>query len=274
MPNHNDTRATDPPAAKLCSTKRGFTSAALFVAFLLCIPLQAVDRAKVLSEASRSYYAFDAQGIKDFQCVAVLAPEIMADSFKLSPKDPEIQFMSDLRFAVLVDKDHQQLVTPYRKSGRKIDHDFILAEAGRQTVHDFFYLWGSFILTSPFARFGMSTVTLEGAHSYHILSRVNDVAFELFMTDNYMITSMNVTSRESTSVWLPTFTRTDKGFLLTNLIVQGSSARGLRKIDIEYQNIRGLKLPSSVNIESQVSGQSFSLELIFSHYLINKSHKH
>jgi hypothetical protein len=144
--------------------------ALLLLPSLFCIPLEAVDGDAVLNKARASYYSLDALGLKAFQCTTVVAPQLIADSLKLSPRDPSIQFLADLRFAVSVDKHHKRTVTPYRASGREIDRDLFLTEADRLVVDDFFYLWGRMVLTNPFARFDASTVALEGLRSYRVLS--------------------------------------------------------------------------------------------------------
>jgi hypothetical protein len=266
-------------------SKRFLLTTTLVSVIFFFLPLRAADDDSWLAQARGAYYGLDAQRLKHFECVATLMHDVPGASLNLSPTD-QILLREGLRFAVTVDDYHQLTVTPYPMSGKKTDLESPLTKGDLLLLEGALQTWGDFVLANPFMRFTQSTPVSDGLHSLRLNSNKGS-ALRLSMTDNYMIKSIEETTKSietnvatmdakmkvSTSTTYPTFITTDKGLLLKSVIIDTSAEGERTSMVFEYGDIDKWALPTKLRIEFKVSGQPVGLEITFSNYKTNSARK-
>jgi hypothetical protein len=248
---------------------------------LVCAPAFGINQEEVIKGARNAYYVLRAQGLKDFHCTVVPNSKTFAESLKIGPDNPNVKLVNDLRLSVSVDEYSRWTITPFLTSGREIDHSFDQIVGGlsfnqivgvfRQIIDGFYKLWGNLVLTNPIVGMAPSTRVREEKEGYRVSATANGMNVEVLLNKDYAMTEMNITSGDSKNTVWPTFTKTDKGFLLTSMKSSLNDGQEQISFDIDYRDIEGLKLPSKVVVSQPISGgQPITIELTFSKYQIEK----
>lgn len=243
---------------------------------LLCAGLtlaaQQPDQTAFLTRARQAYYSLAAERMDRFQATLVPNWRLLLEEGKTPPESigPATEKLSDIRFNLTVD----------RKGTATISHNTVAAEndqvaAGLKQIYNgmeqmttgFFETWCVFMVNPPLPELG-KPFHLDELGAWHILTYEDGPAkVETTLGTDFAVNSMKVVSKEFISTINPTFSRTDKGFILTSYqATYRSTAAGEAtdlKVTIENQELDGLTLPKKMDLRGTYGGSPFHIEVSF-----------
>lgn len=241
---------------------------------------QQPGKKEILKQARLSYYNLRDAGLVGFQCS--LAPNwdsLLADQRKANPAgaDQAIEMLKKLEFNVSLAADDSVKVThntiPAVNDEAAAGLDKIYGGM-EQMISGVFDTWTPFVLKSPFPEVE-SDYQLEDQGSQYRLSYKDGTAdIVTTMGKDFAISNLEVTTSQFTSSIRPQFAKTDKGFLLDGYDADyrsGSSTDETHlKIRINYQQVDGLPVMQSLNVEGTYGGSPFQVETSFTGCQVTK----
>jgi hypothetical protein len=283
---HNSATSGFSPCAACRSKKRSFvfSSFAFFLAVALVLPAAAqtpsqstakpLDKKTVLEKALRSYYILENQGLKSFQCT--VQPDwkkfIAAMQKPGAGEDPRLALLLPVQYSVAVDDQGDPKITPILTTGGTLDASVEGVVAGAQrTILGFFESWDSMVLSSLFSPSEEDGYTLvEQPDGYKLTEVSGELNIEILLTKEFLFTTMKSTAPGVVILVKPQFTKTDKGLLMTSMDDDINNGSQKVTVQIQYQEVEGLQLPSKVSYIATFSGQTVPLELAFTKYQLAK----
>jgi hypothetical protein len=235
-----------------------------------------IDKAAIIRQASRSYYGVRASGLVEFQARVTPTWEVAIKDIGSNPEG--LKLLNSLKFSLsfVVDKAvevNQEMSVP--APNEQVAAGFKQIRAGmQQLLSGFFDTWDLFMLNSPFPQADGSYELTDSISGYLVNYKDGKADISVEMNKDLTVTLVKVISPEfEGSIW-PKFTRTDKGLVLTGYSANYLPAKGPGKVDldiqIEYQDVQGLRLPQRLRMHSVLDGVTTETELVFSDYQVRK----
>ncbi len=241
---------------------------------LAVLPAQAADKDVVIRQARAAYYSLNGEGMQQFQCNIMPNWEVLlADPFKADPAalGRAVQKLNQLRFSATVPSQGDAKVTHNEipADNKQMADGLTQIYSGmEQMVVGFFQTWSVFVISPGLPEAG-STFQLEEIPSGYRISYKDGTADVVTqMNKDFSITSTAVSSKEFDSTLQPLFKQTAKGLLLSGYqaIYSGASAaeKTELQVKIDYQQVDGLQLPKTLDLQGSYGGNPFKVEVAFS----------
>ena len=238
-------------------------------------------KAELIQKAQSAYYNIPKRGVAEFQCS--ITPDwttMLAEQLKteVKPDNPGLTLLRGVHFWVSVSGtgktklSHEADVSPMSKSD--LDN-FQKAIGGvEETVDGFWKSASIFLLTSAFPRpetaYGLTEK--DGSYVISYAEGKYDVVTTLAKND-YAIAEIKVTSSALSSSLKPKFTKADGALLLVGYDSEyrlGSEGRSHISVQIKYQDVEGLHLPSELAIQTSTDVGSNEMRLHLADYQIKR----
>jgi hypothetical protein len=241
---------------------------AIFVAIcaLINIPISGQgkqDQKDILGRANRTYYALKENGFNGFRCSADPNwKKYIEENFNGYNRDfPPLNLLSQLSFAVSVEKDGAVKVEPLTLDKGEIDIR-IRQDAGGllQVITGFYQTWAAFAISTPFPDANENVILKAEGNGYRILSNDGSES-EIDMSKDFLISQMSVLASGSKVIMWPKYVKTDKGLLMTSIDSDIGNGQMKVSFDIRYQEIDGLKLPSSIVYRLVAPGHRVNVDI-------------
>lgn len=242
---------------------------------------QAIDKAaqkKLVQQARQAYYSLQAHGFSGAQ--ADLRPQwqvMMKSLLESNPAGAQVvlQKLKPLHFSMSLDSSANSTLTHQWDGVAPAD-----AETGEsyrqiyggmdQAVSGFFQTWSVFMLKPPLPEVEDAYELEEVEGHYRLSYHDGPAAVVTLMTKDFAITDLKITTSDFDSSIVPQLTKTPQGFVLASFVGNYKPTRGsgtvLLKVDVEYQEFQGLRLPSRVHLDSSYDGQPTEMELLLVDY--------
>lgn len=230
------------------------------------------SKAEVIKQASQSYYSLRRSGLKEFQARVTPSWEVAVKGIESNPE--ALKLLRGLKFTMLFGADDEV----------KVNHEVTVpapnatVEAGfkrifdgiEQIVSGFFKTWDLFMLNAPFPQADGEYELKDLGGTYLLIYKETGADVALTMTKDFSITEVKIASPEFNSSIVPLFAKTEKGYLLIGYSATYLPLKGPGKVElniqIDYQDVNGLKLPQRIRAHSVLDGQPNEAELLFSDY--------
>lgn len=256
-----------------------FLLAALVLPFLSSAQTVA-NKQSILSQARQSYYNLRTEGLDGFQCAVTPNWELLLQ--KERQQNPEgvdaaVKTLNQLQFSVSLGADNSVKLTHNELTGQSEQMMTALKQiygGMEQMSSGFFDTWKLFLLNPPFPEVS-SQYQLEAAGSLYRLSYREDLADVVTtMGRDFAISNLKVTTPEFDSSIQPSFTKTPKGFLLSDYDASYQSQKPDEttqlKVHMAYQEVQGLQMLQKLNLTGTYGGAPFAVELSFSDCKVTK----
>jgi hypothetical protein len=232
------------------------------------------NKAEISKQASRSYYGVRKYGLMEFQARVTPTWEVAVKGIESNPE--ALKLLRGLRFTMSFGADDKV----------KLNHEATMpapnatVETGfkqlfdgvEQMVSGFFATWDLFMLTSPFPQPDAEYELKDLGSTYLLTYKEADADIAFTMTKDFSITEFKVVTPEFSSLILPKFTKTAGGYVLIGYSATYEPAKGPGKValdlQIDYEDVSGLKLPHRIRVHSVLDGEPTESELIFSEYQV------
>jgi hypothetical protein len=222
----------------------------------------------VLSQARGAYYSLGRKEFKGF--TATIEPNwevILAQT--ATPAN--LKIFRDVRFSMVVDASGA--VTVSHEVGpnaakpelqpivNQIHHDI------QRLVTSFFNTWRIFVVSSPFPETGNQTQLKSSSKQYHVSYQTQSGEVTITMNSDFLIKEWNLSGPTVRRTVKPQFQKTVDGFLLTGYQTLfepvGNGIKTTMDVDIEYQDVNGIKVPQKVRLNGIYGSEPVEAELAF-----------
>jgi len=221
----------------------------------------AVERREFLENARKSYYILSAHGLTGF--TSRVQPDfetfykaIKADSTAQTQLLPILQKMT---FQVVVGPDgdatvnHQIDAMPTDKNLAARVSTAI--DGTEQVIAGFLQSWAPFAVNSPFNGMTDSDKIDNLGSVYRLTHQDTNGSVVMLIRPDFAVEEVNVTSAIFKGTMHLTWEPTPQGFRLSKYMVTYSTVDAKSQkmsVEIQYQNVEGFQLPSSVNAKIPV----------------------
>lgn len=235
-----------------------FFSSLLGMSGLLIPPACAVDKSEVLRGLEHSHYSLTREGLSELRCVA--QPDWDTTVRSVHAEATSIQLREALkgaRFEVAVGPGGASAVSRHfdtapanAQAAEQMDN---VAGGTEKVLSGFFQTWSQFMFES------ISTpkdeeYTLDESGGLYVLSQKQDsMLIVIRATREYLVKDLTISGSGVEAIFYPEFSRSNKGLLLTGYdatfripTTSGKPTEVITNMKIEYQDLQGLKLPSSI----------------------------
>lgn len=231
------------------------------------------DENDVIGRARESYYNLPKHGFNGFKASiepnweVILGPTATPENLKV---------FRAFRFSMIVDAKGNVTV-----SHEVVNPDKLRVEPYINQIHgnvnrlvtSFFSTWSMFVVSSPFPEPG-SQVRLENSgKQYQLFYATQSADATLTMDSELMIAEWRLTNPRGKRIVNPRFQKTPQGLLLSGYqSAFEPSTEGLKTtldLQIDYQELGGLRLPHKLRIKGVYGGEPVEAELEFNQYVMN-----
>jgi hypothetical protein len=237
---------------------------------------------EIVQHARQSYYSLRAVGLDEFQSTVkpnwekVLNDQGVSDSTQLQAA---LRLLNGLHFTMLLDKDGKVTVqhrTDAEPPNEQVRQGFEQIYSGiDQAVSGFFATWSLFMLNSPFPEAGATFQLDDLGKQYRLSYKEGTSSIVTLMGKDLVISEIDVTSPEFTSIVKPQVRKTESGFVLVGYVGDYTPTKGAGvvhlNVKIEHSAVNGLQLPLTLIADSTLDGAPTHMELAFSEYQV-KTH--
>jgi hypothetical protein len=240
---------------------------------------QPVDKARLLTQSRAAYYSLNQAGFAGAKCRIV--PDWTVALGK-PRSDPSMQtafgLLEKLQFTIAVDASGATTV-------ERIDSTVApnpQAEAGfqqilgglRQAMDGFFTTWRLFMIDRPLPEPSQDVAITEQSGGYHLAYKDGDVDVATDMARTGVVSRISVRSATFASVIDPTFMRGASGLVLAGYVADYTPNAGPGKthldITLAYQTDRGMKIPSTMMMDSVLDGAPTKMRIDFTDCQISR----
>ena len=229
---------------------------------------QVATNQDMVGQARSAYYSLTRKGFKGF--TATIEPNwevILAHT--ATPEN--LKVFRAVRFSMVVDANGA--VTVHHEVGanaakpklqpvvKQIHNDV------QRLVSGFFNTWQMFMVGSPFPETA-NQIKIENPNKQYRLSyTMQSGGVMIMMTGDFLITEWNFSGPRAKRTVKPHFQKTVDGFLLTSYqgVFEpiGDGIKTTLDINIEYQDVSGIKLPHKVRLHGMHGSEPVEAELLF-----------
>ena len=231
------------------------------------------DQNDVIGRAREAYYNLSKHGFNGFKASiepnweVTLGPTATPENLKV---------FRAFRFSMIVDA----------KGNVTVSHEIVNPEKLRvepyinqihgnvnRLVTSFFSTWSTFVVNSPFPEPGSQVKLQDSGKQYQVLYTTQSADATLTMESNLLISEWRLSNQRGKRVVSPRFQKTSHGLLLSGYqSTFEPSAEGLKttlELQVDYQELSGLKLPNKLRIKGVYGGEPVEAELEFNQYVLN-----
>jgi|NGEPerStandDraft_6_1074524.scaffolds.fasta_scaffold19342_2 TonB family protein len=237
---------------------------------------QSVDRNEIIRQARQSYCSLKSEGLTEFGCQV----QVDWNSFYKSAgiqldalaKNQLLPILEKTYFQILVGSSgvptvsHQSQVAP---PNGEVAKRFSQTTAGIEAVlTGAIQIWAMFMISPPLP-YANSDYQLENqGDKYRLTYDVGSSHFVISMAHDFAIDEVRVNEPNLEATLHPTFARLKDGFVLVGYKYEqnskGQSGNPQQfSVNIEYREMRGLELPSTVNVVEPLASAKLETHLMF-----------
>jgi hypothetical protein len=254
-------------------------------AFLLSIVIsdgcaQTPGKSDFIHTAQGAYYSLPNKGVIELQCSvapdweAILRQEMKTE---VSPDNAGLKLLNGVRFWVSVNGMGQAKLThqvdAYPQSTSGMD-DLQKAIGGvEETVDGFWRTASVFLFTSALPKPDTAYQFSERDGNYLLSYRDGGYDIVTTLAKDYAVSEIKVTSATLSSSLKPKFTKTNSGFLLASYEAdyrQGAAEPAHISVQITYQDVNSLQLPSDLAVQTTSAGARHDMRLHFEDYQVKR----
>lgn len=251
--------------------------AAGILAVLSCSPAQGIqkndNRNEILGKARDRYYNLRQAGLIEFRSTIRPNWKVVLGDFQT---DSAIKLLNAIHFSMSVDAEskfrlehHTDLVPKDRKSAEALDQIFRNMD---EAVSRFFVTWSLFMITSPFPDIDRDYQVEQKANQFSF-SHKEPIGRVVTTTDrDFLIIETTVFGENFTASLKPVLENSAKGYILKGYTGDYQSVSDARttlvKVSLEYQDVKGLRFPRKVNVDTVYEGKPAQLEWLFTNYQV------
>jgi len=235
----------------------------------------------ILRRTNKAYYNLPAEGLKEFQCSVVpdwsvtLKEELHQD---FPPDHPAIKMLNGIHFWLSLDEKgsakltHQIDNIPTEQ--KALDGYNQTISGVEQVLTGFSQSITPFLFTTifPDSDASFSLETRDAVHYVKYKEGPSDVSANV--KEDLTVTELLVISPELTAVMRPQFTKTPKGYLITEFSGEYQYANAPNKsqitMEIEYAEVQGLQLPSRLRVSTVADGATHKMSFDFKNHEVKK----
>ena len=237
--------------------------------------VQAQDQQTVVDRAWRAYYSLPRRGFSGFK--ATIEPNWDVILGKTATPQ-NLKVFRSLRFTLNVDVRGAAKVTY-----EAVNPDKTRTEPYAQQIHanveglitGFFSTWTTFVVSSPIPiRDGQVRVE-DGTNDHRLFFKTRSADAVLTLTRDLLITELKLSGPSGTRTIKPMFQKTTEGLLLSSFTSTFEPTRDsllnstTLDVQIEYQDLTGMKLPYKVRIKGTHGADPIEAELTFNQVVLN-----
>lgn len=260
-------QVSQPAAAAARQTRQDFPAAQTRKA-----GPSAKDR-ETLQAAREAYYTVAAAGFGGFKA------DVQVDwehSLGRPLTDGERQTFGGFKFQVSVDARGVAKVTS--KSSiveEQVRASFDQIATGLdELLGGFFQTWSGFMIARPLPASGSAFQLQREEKLYRLSYKNGNAAVSTALLKNFAVTKIEEEAPDYKSVIKPVFSATEDGFVLasydaTYVPTSGPGNTGL-KVEIEYQDADGVRLPNKITLDSSYDGQSNRTRVELKNFTVQK----
>jgi hypothetical protein len=231
------------------------------------------NKQEVITRARSSYYNLPGQGFNGFKASIEPNWEVIL-GHTATPET--LKVFRALRFSMTLDASGNVTISHEVVNPEKIRLEpYInqIHENVRRLVASFFGTWSMFVVSSPFPE-AESQIKIENSgKEYQLLYTFNSADAMLTLTSDLLIVEWKLTGPGGTRTVKPAFQKSAGGLLLTRYQTNFEPSReGIKtslSLQIEYQDVSGMKLPHKLQIKGIHGSEPIEAELEFNHYVLN-----
>lgn len=248
----------------------------------LAVPrAHAMDKAaqkKIVRQARQAYYSLQAHGFAGAQ--ADVRPQwqvLLKPMLESNPAGAQAALgrLQHLHFAMSLDSSLNSSLTHQWDGTAPADAEsnaaFKQIYGGMdQALSGFFQSWSVFMLKPPFPEVEEAYELEEVEGQYRLSYKDGTAAVVIRMTKDFAISELKISTSDFDSTIVPQLKRTPQGLVLASFLGNYVPTKGpgtvQLKVDVEYQELEGLQLPSRIHLDSSYDGQPTEMELLVVDY--------
>ncbi len=246
----------------------------LMVVCVFAMPATAQDKQGLADRAQKAYYNLFSRGFNGF--TATIEPNWEVILGKAATTQ-NLKVFRALRFTLSVDARGTVAVT-YQTA----NPDKVRLEPYAKQIHanveglvtGFFSTWSTFVVTSPFPIRDAQTRIEDGTNEHRLLFKTRSADAILTLTNDLLISELKLTGPSGKRTIKPAFQKTTEGLLLSSFsstfepVNEGLLSTTL-DVQIEYQQVTGMRLPHKVRIKGMHGSEPIEAELAFTQCALN-----
>jgi hypothetical protein len=227
----------------------------------------------VIGQARGAYYSLTRQGFYGFKAAiepnweVILGPTATPENLKVF-RAFRFSMTVDSNGAVTVRHEIAGIEKPQSESLVRQIHDDV-----QRLVGSFFGTWSMFTVNSPFPG-PESEIKIENlGKEYRLFYTMPSADAMIRMRSDLLITEWKLNGPRAKRTLKPFFQKAAEGLLLSGYqTVFEPVSEGIKTtldINIEYQDVNGMKLPHKVRIRGMHGSEPVEAELTFNEYVVN-----
>jgi len=259
-----------------------------WIALLVCCALSCLtvpvaqgadlaNKKEIIKQARDAYYSLRRAGLSEFH--ANIKPTWEIALKKELQENPEgaqngLKMLNGLHFSMTLNPagkvtvEHRSDAPP---PNEQVAQGFNQIYSGMdQAVSGFFATWSLFMLTSPFPGDEIEYQLQDVGGQYRLSYKDGNADVITTMNKNLTVTEIVVNSPEFKSTIRPQLSKSSNGFLLSgyegNYEPTAGSGSVQLKVRLNYQQVSGLELPGTLDLDSVLDGAATQMQLVFSDY--------
>lgn len=227
----------------------------------------------VIGQARDKYYCLTRRNFNGFKATIEPNWEVILGQ-KATPQN--LKVFRALRFSMTVDAKGAVTVKHEVAAGDEARVEAYVSQIHgnlQRLVAAFFGAWTMFMLRSPFTE-TESAIKIENINNeYRLFQTMQSGEVVLTMTSDLLITDWKVTGPRAKRTIKPRFHKDVEGLLLNGYrSIFEPVSEGIKttlEVNIEYQDVSGMKLPHKVRISGMHGSEPVDAELVFDEYVLN-----
>jgi hypothetical protein len=240
---------------------------------------QPVDKARLLTQSRAVYYSLASHGFAGAKCRIVPDWTVALGKPRSDPGlKTAFELLDKLQFTIAVDANGatkvervDSTVAPNPQSETGFQQ---ILGGLREAMEGFFTTWRLFMIDRPLPEPGQEVAITEQAAGYHLAYKDGGADVGTDMGRTGVVSRIAVRSPTFASVIDPTFTRDASGLVLAGYVADYTPNSGSGKthldITLTYQTDRGMKIPSTMMMDSILDGAPTKMRLDFTECQISR----
>ena len=261
---------------------RGATRLSIYyvgLSILASLAARGADRKETIRQAHRSYYNLKSEGLTEFRCHVQLDWDSLYKGLKVNAvgRDQLLPILRKVHFQVLVGPDggstvshESELAPPNEEVAERVRRSIAGVE---QILTGFLQTWSGFMINSPFPRVDDEYQLEDLDDKLRLSYKEGTGNIVISMTRDFVMDEVSVATPQFEGTVRPKFSRNKRGFVLASYDVVYKAESGNPQqlaVKIEYQNVEGFDLPSTIEATVTSPGGVVDVHLTFTDYRVKK----
>lgn len=228
----------------------------------------------IVQRGIQSYYRLTNEGLGSYSCTADPNWELMLGDLRKSDPaaaDKTVGILRGIHFYVTVDSLGKATVThnnPTAENDQMASGFKQIYDGMGQMIGGFYDTTAMFLFRTPFPPADTAFKLEPKGSQYDLSYKESDTGVNAVVDSDSRVRSVEITTSEFKSVIQPTFSKTDKGFLVAgyDATYQSKSPTDATTLSAhwDYQLIGGFQLPKTLNLSGSYGTNPFNAEVVFS----------